>query len=133
MSSDHSPSLFEASHNGQACWQTSQKEVKADGLLVENFGAMRDSDARLVELPDTPQHVPEVAPLILREITDRTLVGLPGARLCAYSPCSPWIWAPWIGATFISARLRCRKAMLLLYQRSSRLHASPQGLVHSGS
>lgn len=42
---------------------------------------LRDAVARLVELLDTPQHVQVVAPLILREITYRILVGPQGARL----------------------------------------------------
>lgn len=69
-------------------------ELLADGTAVPAGGAtdrgiavtpidppLRDAVTRLVELLDTPEHIPAIAPLVLREITYRILIGPQGPRL----------------------------------------------------
>lgn len=59
-----------------------QPAAPARGLVVSEMDPpLLDAVLRLVELADTPHDVPVLAPLVLREITYRLLVGEQGGRL----------------------------------------------------
>ncbi|MGF2037148.1 MAG: AraC family transcriptional regulator [Nostoc sp. CmiVER01] len=58
---------------------TSRKENSVRGLFVSNTDApLLDCAMRLTQLLDTPQHIPILAPLIIREIYYRLLIGEQG-------------------------------------------------------
>lgn len=55
---------------------TSKKENSVRGLFVSNIDAsLIDCAIRLTQLLDTPQHIPILAPMIIREIYYRLLIG----------------------------------------------------------
>lgn len=61
---------------------TSKKENSVRGLFVSNIDApLIDCAIRLTELLDTPEHIPILAPMIIREIYYRLLIGEQGEAI----------------------------------------------------